>query len=67
MRQRGQRWEEWYGSMGTKGKIITDDISVEKMGSVIFNIMVEGSNGTLIKAESLGHKGFGIFRIGYTF
>jgi altronate dehydratase large subunit len=49
------------------GKIITDGATLDEIGKEIFDKIVEVSNGSLTKAESLGHKEFGIYRIGYTF
>jgi altronate dehydratase large subunit len=49
------------------GKIITDDVSIKDMGKEIFDEFVEVANGKLTKAEILGHREFGIFRIGFTF
>lgn len=49
------------------GKIIDEDVSIREMGEEIFNEMVSVANGKLTKAEILGHREFGIFRIGYTF
>lgn len=49
------------------GKIITEGASLEDVGKEIFDMIVDVSNGSLTKAESLGHNEFGVYRIGYTF
>lgn len=49
------------------GKIITDGASLEDIGQEIFDMIIDVSNGTLTKAESLGHNEFGIYRVGFTF
>ncbi len=49
------------------GKIITDGATLDDIGREIFDKIIEVSNGKLTKAEVLGHKEFGIYRIGYTF
>lgn len=49
------------------GKIIDERVPVETVGKEIFREIVEVSNGKLTRAESLGHREFGIFRIGWTF
>ncbi|KAB3536964.1 UxaA family hydrolase [Alkaliphilus pronyensis] len=49
------------------GKIIEEGVSIQELGQEIFDEIVKVSNGKLTKAEILGHKEFGIFRIGYTF
>lgn len=49
------------------GKIISEGVSINDIGDEIFEEIVKVSNGKLTKAEALGHKEFGIFRVGYTF
>ncbi len=49
------------------GKIIDQGVSLEALGKEIYDEMIAVSNGKLTKAESLGHREFGIFRIGWTF
>lgn len=49
------------------GKIITDGATLDDIGREIFDKIIEVSNGCLTKSEVLGHKEFGIYRIGYTF
>ena len=49
------------------GKIITEGASLDDIGREIFELMIRVSNGDLTKAESLGHREFGIYRVGDTF
>lgn len=49
------------------GKVITEGATLDEMGKEIFDMMIRVANGDLTKAESLGHKEFGIYRIGDTF
>ncbi len=49
------------------GKIIDNNISIQEMGQEIFEEIVKVCNGKQTKAEILGHREFGIFRVGYTF
>lgn len=49
------------------GRAITGEATVEELGQELFEEMLRVCNGKLTKAESLGHREFGIFRIGYTF
>ncbi|MEL7648948.1 MAG: UxaA family hydrolase [Sedimentibacter sp.] len=49
------------------GKIITDGATLDEIGREIFDKITEVSNGSLTKAEILGHREFGVYRIGYTF
>lgn len=49
------------------GKVIDEKISIQEVGNEIFSEIVEVCNGKLSKSEVLGHKEFGIFRVGYTF
>ncbi len=49
------------------GRVISGEASVEDLGKELFSEMIRVCNGKLTKAESLGHREFGIFRIGYTF
>ncbi len=49
------------------GRIITEGATLEEVGAEIFDAMVRVCNGELTKAESLGHREFGIYRIGDTF
>lgn len=49
------------------GTIVEGVRSIGSVGQEIFDEILAVSNGRLTKAESLGHREFGIFRIGYTF
>ncbi len=49
------------------GRIITDGAKIAAIGQEIFNEIVEVCNGKHTKAESLGHREFGIYRISSTF
>lgn len=49
------------------GKVITEGATLDEIGKEIFDLMIRVANGDLTKAESLGHKEFGIYRIGDTF
>lgn len=49
------------------GKIINEGANLDEIGKEIFDMMIRVSNGEMTKAESLGHKEFGIYRIGDTF
>ena len=49
------------------GKIIDEAVSIKELGQEIFEEIIKVSNGKLTKAECLGHREFGIFRVGYTF
>ncbi|HHY27558.1 MAG TPA: UxaA family hydrolase, partial [Desulfitobacterium dehalogenans] len=47
--------------------IISGEATIEESGRRIFEEMLEVARGKLTKSESLGHREFGIFRIGSTF
>lgn len=49
------------------GKVILGECSLDKVGDEIFEKIISVANGELTKAEKLGHKEFGIYRIGFTF
>ena len=49
------------------GKIITEGVSLPAMGEELFDLMVRVCNGEPTKAEALGHREFGIYKIGYTY
>lgn len=49
------------------GKIITEGVSLPDMGDELFDLMVRVCNGEPTKAEALGHREFGIYKIGYTY
>jgi altronate dehydratase large subunit len=47
--------------------VISGEETIEQAGERIFNEMIEVARGRLTKSESLGHREFGIYRIGSTF
>jgi len=47
--------------------IISGEETIEQAGERIFTEVIEVANGRLTKSESLGHREFGIYRIGSTF
>lgn len=49
------------------GRIITDSISLAEIGEELFDMMVKVCNGRQTKAESLGHREFGIYKKAGTF
>ena len=49
------------------GRIITEGAKISQIGEELFIEIVEVSNGKKSKAESLGHREFGIYRIASTF
>nr|UWI49488.1 UxaA family hydrolase [Clostridioides difficile] len=49
------------------GRIITDGAKIKDIGKEIFDEIVEVCNGKHTKAESLGHREFGVYRIASTF
>ena len=49
------------------GKVISDGVSLEEMGNELFDEIEKVSNGKKIKAEILGHREFGIFKVSGTF
>lgn len=49
------------------GQIVEGRKTVDELGQEIFDRIVDVSNGDLTTAEVLGHKEFGIYRIGHTF
>lgn len=48
-------------------RVITDGCAIDQLGGELFDELIAVCNGRLTKAEALGHKEFGIFRVGYTF
>ena len=63
-----QTYEKMKGNIDINaGKIITEGATLDDIGKEIFDLMIRVSNGELTKAESLGHREFGIYRIGDTF
>jgi altronate dehydratase large subunit len=49
------------------GRVIDDSVSVDHVGRELFAEILDVANGKLTKAESLGHREFGIYRIGFTY
>lgn len=49
------------------GKIITEGATLDEVGQEIFDEIIKVANGKLTKAEILGHKEFGVARIGLDF
>ena len=49
------------------GKVILGECSLDEIGNEIFEKIISVANGEPTKAEKLGHKEFGIYRIGFTF
>ena len=49
------------------GGIITSGNTISAKGKELFDMVIEVCNGKLTKAELLGHREFGLYRIGYTF
>ena len=49
------------------GTIITQGDTVVAKGQELFGMVADVCNGKLTKAEILGHREFGLYRIGYTF
>lgn len=49
------------------GKIITEGASIKDIGEEAFKLMVEACNGKMTKAEALGHREFGIYKVSGTF
>ena len=49
------------------GKIITEGATIKDMGEETFQLLVEVCNGKFTKAEALGHREFGIYKVSGTF
>lgn len=49
------------------GTIITRGHTIAAKGQELFGLVIDVCNGKLTKAEVLGHREFGLYRIGYTF
>lgn len=49
------------------GKIITEGASLADIGEETFDLMVQVCNGRMTKAEALGHREFGVYKIAHTF
>ena len=48
-------------------RVLTGEASIAALGAELFDELTQVCCGRLTKAESLGHREFGVFRIGYTF
>jgi len=49
------------------GPVMDGKMSLNEAGALIFEAIVEASQGKLTKSEITGHKEFGIFRVGWSF
>ena len=49
------------------GTVITQGDTIAAKGKELFDMVVDVCNGKLTKAEILGHREFGLYRIGFTF
>lgn len=49
------------------GRIITNGATIKEIGEEAFQMMVDACNGKLTKAEALGHREFGIYKVSGTF
>ena len=49
------------------GKIITEGATIKDLGEETFQLLVEVCNGKFTKAEALGHREFGIYKVSGTF
>ena len=49
------------------GRIITEGASLSQIGEELFEMMVKVCNGRQTKAEALGHREFGIYKLAGTF
>ena len=49
------------------GKIITEGATIQDLGEETFQLLVEVCNGKFTKAEALGHREFGIYKVSGTF
>lgn len=49
------------------GRIITEGAKVEEIGEELFQMVADVCNGQVTKAESLGHREFGIYKLTGTF
>ncbi|MBC7341960.1 MAG: UxaA family hydrolase [Clostridia bacterium] len=60
-----ETWNRMGGDMDLNAStIITGTETIEEVGARLFQLIVEVVNGRLTKAESLGHREFGITRLG---
>ena len=49
------------------GRVILGEASLEAVGEELFSLLIEVCNGRMTKAESLGHREFGIYRLAGAF
>lgn len=49
------------------GRIITEGAAIKDIGEETFQLMAEACNGKMTKAEILGHREFGIYKVSGTF
>lgn len=49
------------------GKIITEGATIKDIGEETFQLLVDVCNGKFTKAEALGHREFGIYKVSGTF
>ena len=49
------------------GRVILEEATLDEVGAEIFDMILRVADGELTKAERLGHREFGIYRIGDTF
>ena len=49
------------------GRIISEGVSLPELGEELFDMLVKVCNGQQTKAESLGHREFGIYKLASTF
>lgn len=49
------------------GRIITEGTPIPDLGEELFQMIIEVANGRLTKAEALGHREFGIWKLSPTF
>ena len=49
------------------GKIITEGKTIKDLGEETFNLLLDVCNGKMTKAEALGHREFGIYKVSGTF
>jgi altronate dehydratase large subunit len=49
------------------GRIISEGVSLPEVGEEVFDLLTKVCNGQQTKAESLGHREFGIYKLTGTF
>lgn len=49
------------------GRIITDGATIPQIGEELFDMVIDACNGKRTKAETLGHREFGIYKVTGTF